>query len=147
MARRACVEEGLALSADEPFMRWRYFTWLLVMQGRLALMDGAALDLARSTKAPKKIVRSCALRGSALLALGERDTARAAMAHALKVAVDLGSPRMTLSIHIALAELEVAVGRPDEARLQYGAAGAVVDQIAETASLTLGGREPATPVG
>jgi len=139
-AARACVEEGLAVSADEPFMRWRYFTRLLVVQGRLALVDGAplaalaaadaALDLARSTKAPKNIARSCALRGSALLALGEIDMARAAMAHALKVARDLGSPRMTLSIHIALAELEAVAGRSDEARLQYGAAGSVVERIA-----------------
>lgn len=139
-AARAYVDEGLALSEDAPFMRWRYFTRLIVVQGQLALAAGTpsealaaaevALDLARSTKAPKNTARSCLLRGSALLAMGDRDGGRAAMAQALQVARELRSQHMIWSAHLALAELEGAAGQADAARVHYHAAWAIVEHIA-----------------
>src|SRR5262245_5222646 len=101
---RAYLNEGLAFSVSEPFMRWRYFTRLLIVQGRLALIDGKsaeawdameqALALARSTKARKNIARSCLLRGSVLMTMGTMDQARAAMGEALSIAASLNNPGM-----------------------------------------------------
>jgi tetratricopeptide (TPR) repeat protein len=137
---RAYLNEGLALSANEPFMRWRYYTRLVIVQGRLALIDGdldaawnateRSLDLARNTKARKNIARSCLLRGKVLLAQGEFDRARAAMRHALSVAHDLQAVGLTWTCDLALAELEQADRRPDAAQAHYRAALEIIERIA-----------------
>jgi DNA-binding SARP family transcriptional activator len=137
---RAYVDEGLALSVDEPFMRWRYYTRLLIAHGQLALFDGdlteawsameKALDLARNTKARKNIARSCVLRGTILLKRGEIDKARAAMRHALMVAQNLSNLGMLWPCQLALAQLEDADGNMEAAQQYYHAALEVVEQIA-----------------
>jgi DNA-binding SARP family transcriptional activator len=137
---RAYLDEGLAQSVDEPFMRWRYFTRLVIMQGRLALIDGdlkaawdateRSLDLARNTRSGKNIARSCLLRSQVLLAMGETDRARAAVRHALSVAQNLRAVGMTWTCHLALAELEQTDGQEHEARTHYLAAREIVERIA-----------------
>jgi DNA-binding SARP family transcriptional activator len=138
---RAYLAEGLALSVTEPFMRWRYFTRLLVAQGELALVDGnlsqamsaadKSLDLARHTKARKNISRSCSLRGKIHLASGQLDKARLAMNHALGIAHELKNPGLIWPCHLALAELEDADAdrRPEAAQLHYATALAVIERI------------------
>jgi tetratricopeptide (TPR) repeat protein len=137
---RAYLNEGLAFSASEPFMRWRYFTRLLIVQGRLALIEGKnaeawdameqALALARNTKARKNIARSCLLRGSVLMAMGAMDEARAAMRHALSIADNLNNPGMIWPCHVALAELEAADRQPEAAQIHYHAALEIIERIA-----------------
>ncbi len=137
---RAYLHEGLAFSASEPFMRWRYLTRLLIVQGQLALIDGdgagawsameQALDLARSTKSRKNIARSCLLRGRVLMARGEADTARTAMCHALSVAISLNNPGMIWPCHLAIAELEDTDRQPEAARFHYYAALDIIERIA-----------------
>lgn len=136
----AYLDEGLALSVNEPFMRWRYYTRLLIVQGRLALVDGnpaealnasnRALDLARNTKARKNIARSCLLRGKVFLTIGETDKARGAMRHALSVAQNLKQQGMIWTCQLALAELEDAAGQPEVAETHYRAALEIVERIA-----------------
>ncbi len=138
---RAYLEEGLALSMVEPFMRWRYFTRLLVSQGELALIEGnleaalaaadKSLDLARHTKARKNIARSCSLRGKVHLAVGELDKARLAMQHALSIALSLKNPGLLWPCHLALAELEDAAGRTEAAQFQYAAAQDLLEAVAQ----------------
>jgi DNA-binding SARP family transcriptional activator/tetratricopeptide (TPR) repeat protein len=137
---RAYLNEGLAFSASEPFMRWRYLTRLLIVQGQLALIAGQsaeaweameqALALARSTKARKNIARACLLRGSVLMATGAIDHARAAMRHALSIADSLNNPGMIWPCHVALAQLEDADRRPEAAALHYHAAQEIIERIA-----------------
>jgi len=137
---RAYLEEGLALSVNEPFMRWRYFTRLLVAQGELALVQGnlaevliaadKSLDLARHTKARKNIARSCSLRGKMLLASGKLGKARAAMRHALAIAQNLSNPGLVWPCQLALAELEEADQQLEAAQAHYTAAMAVIEAIA-----------------
>jgi predicted ATPase/DNA-binding SARP family transcriptional activator len=138
---RAYMNEGLALSVNEPFMRWRYSTRLVIMQGRLALVDGdlaaaweateKSLDLARNTKSRKNIARSCLLRGKVLQARGEVDSARAAVRHALSVAQKLQTLGLTWTCHLALAELERADRQDQAAQLHYDSALTIVEQIAD----------------
>ncbi|MFL5807128.1 MAG: ATP-binding protein [Roseiflexaceae bacterium] len=137
---RAYLNEGLAFSASEPFMRWRYLTRLLIVQGQLALIEGKsaeawdameqALALARSTKARKNIARACLLRGGVLMATGAIDTARAAMRHAVSIADSLNNPGMIWPCHIALAELEDAESRSEAAQFHYCAALEIIERIA-----------------
>lgn len=138
-AARAYVDEGLAMSGNEPFMRWRYLTRLLIAQGSLALAEDdlaeavsaaeKALDLARNTKARKNIARSCLLRGQIHLAVGEVEKARAAMHYSLSMAQGLKSPGMIWPCHLALAELEEADDQPETAQTHYRAAREIVNQI------------------
>jgi DNA-binding SARP family transcriptional activator len=137
---RAYMNEGLALSLNEPFMRWRYSTRLVIMQGRLALIDGdlaaaweateKSLDLARNTKSRKNIARSCLLRSKVQLAKGDTGGARAAVRHALSISQKLQTLGLTWTCHLALAELEQADHDEDEAYLHYAAALEIVEQIA-----------------
>jgi DNA-binding SARP family transcriptional activator len=137
---RIYMNQGLALSVNEPFMRWRYSTRLVIMQGRLALNDGdlaaawdateKSLDLARNTKSRKNIARSCLLRSKVLLAQGDVQGARAAVRHALGVAQKLRAVSMIWMCHLALAELEEADHEYDEAQIHYGAALEIVERIA-----------------
>ncbi len=137
---RVYLNDGLALSAHEPFMRWRYSTRLVIMQGRLALTDGdltaawnateRSLDLARNTKTPKKIARSCLLRSNVLLAKGDLDGARAAVRHALALAQKLRAVGVTWRCHLALAELEQADRQDDVAQIHYHAALEIIELIA-----------------
>jgi tetratricopeptide (TPR) repeat protein len=137
---RAHLDDGLALSVNEPFMRWRYFTRLVIMQGRLALIDGdltaawsateKSLDLARSTRSRKNIARSCLLRGRVLQARQETDRARAAVHHALSIAQSLGALGMIWMCHLALAELEQADHQDEPAQVHYHAALEIVERIA-----------------
>jgi tetratricopeptide (TPR) repeat protein len=137
---RTYLDEGLALSASEPFMRWRYLTRLLIAQGYLALGDGnpaealsaadKALDLARNTKARKNIARSCSLRGKIHLASGETDKARAALRQALAVTQKLGVPGMIWPCQLALGEVEDAGRQPEAAQVHYQAALEIVEPIA-----------------
>ena len=139
-AAGAYVDEGLALSGNEPFMRWRYLTRLLIVQGYLALADNdlaeamsateKALDLARNTKARKNIARSCLLRGQIHLAADEMEKARAAMYHSLSVAQSLKNPGLIWPCRLALAELEAANHQPETAQTHYEAAWDIVNQIA-----------------
>jgi adenylate cyclase len=141
---RTALDEGLSLSVTEPFMRWRYFTRLIIAQGRLALADGdveealnaaeRALDMARNTKARKNIARSCALRGKVFLAMGEIDKARRAFAHALSVAENLKNVGMIWTSHLALAEVEEADGRFEVALAHYDAARDIIQCIASRLS-------------
>lgn len=141
---RAVLDEGLALSVSEPFMRWRYFTRLVVMQGRLALEQGdleaawdameRSLDLARHTKARKNIARSCLLRGRVLQAKGELAGARAAVRHALSVAQTLGAVGMTWTCQLAMAEIEQADDQDVAAQMYCHDALEIVEQIAERLS-------------
>ena len=137
---RDYMNDGLALSVNEPFMRWRYSTRLVIMQGRLALIDGdltaawnateKSLDLARNTKSRKNIARSCLLRSKVLLAKGEIDGARAAVRHALSVAQKLQAVGMIWMCHLALAELEQADRQYDEAQIHCCAALEIIERIA-----------------
>lgn len=136
---RGYLAEGLAMSAHEPFMRWRYLTRLLIVQGQLALIDGdhpaalhaveQSLDLARNTKARKNIARSCLLRGHVLQAMGDIARARAAMRHALQVAQNLENPGLIWPCRLALAQLEERAGQPAAAHEQYVAAHEVIARI------------------
>ncbi|MCB0155774.1 MAG: hypothetical protein KDF65_13330, partial [Anaerolineae bacterium] len=126
---RAYLAEGLTPSSDEPFMRWRYHTRMIVIKGRLALVDGdvesalaaadEALAIARETQARKNISRSCRLRGEAFLAGGEPDRARAALRHALSIGVGLQSPSLIWPCHITLAHLETKAGHLETAQTHY----------------------------
>jgi DNA-binding SARP family transcriptional activator len=134
------LNDGLALSVNEPFMRWRYSTRLVIMQGRLALIAGdltaawdateQSLELARNTKSRKNIARACLLRSQVLLAQGMIDGARAAVRHALAVAQQLQAVGMIWNCHLALAELEQAAHQDQEAQIHYCAARVIIERIA-----------------
>ncbi len=134
------LTEGLTPSEKEPFMRWRYHTRMIVVKGRLALVNGdiegaltaadEALAIARDTQARKNIARSCRLRGEALLAFGEIDRARAALRHSLSIGISLESPTLIWPCHLILAELEEKEGNFEQAQTHFFAAAEVLLQIA-----------------
>gem|GEM_PF-2065126 len=137
---QAYLQEGLELAGHEPFMRWRYFTRMVIIQGWLALhagdLDGAweaverSLELARHTKARKNIARSCMLRGNVLLAQGDYERARAALRHALMVATNLEAVSTIWRCQLSLAELEQTIGNEEAAQKYRAAAFALIDDIA-----------------
>ena len=137
---REYLSEGLTRSEKEPFMRWRYHTRMIVIKGRLALVEGdvqgalaaadEALVVARDTHARKNVARSCRLRGEALLVLGKVDQARAALQHSLSIAVDLNSPTLIWPCHLALAGLETDKCNFDTAQRHYFEAAEVILKIA-----------------
>jgi DNA-binding SARP family transcriptional activator len=134
------IDEGLALAVHEPFMRWRYFSRLLVSQGQIALIEQRldeawaamekSLELARSTRARKNIARSCLLRGQILQARGDLPKAHLALRHALSVAQNLNSLGMVWKCHLALAALHDADAQSELASLHYQEAAQIVAQIA-----------------
>ncbi|MDX1521283.1 MAG: AAA family ATPase [Anaerolineae bacterium] len=137
---RYYLTEGLTPTEKEPFMRWRYHTRMMVIKGRLALVDGdisgalaaadEALAMARDTQARKNIARACRLRGEALLALGDIDRARAALHHSLSIGLSLGSPTLIWPCHLSLAELEENRGDGEAAQTHRFAAAEILFQIA-----------------
>jgi tetratricopeptide (TPR) repeat protein len=139
-AARVCLDEGLAGSADKPFMRWRYRTRMLVIKGRLALAEGdvlgalAAADeslaMTRTTHARKNVARSCKLRGEALLAAGRVHKARDALRHALDIGLSIKSPALTWPCYLSLGHLEEQAGRPDVAKTHYFCAVQILNELA-----------------
>jgi DNA-binding SARP family transcriptional activator/predicted negative regulator of RcsB-dependent stress response len=135
------LAHGLALTANEPFMRWRYATRMLVLKGYLSLVDGnvaeaqaamdKALELARSTKSRKNIARSCLLRGYIHAHLGQTEAARAAMNHALAVVQRLKAPGLMWPCHVHLADLERGAGQIEASQAHYAAAAALIRPIAD----------------
>lgn len=136
---RALLDEGLVGSGDKPFMRWRYRTRMIVIKGRLALAEGdvlgalAAADeslaLTRTTHARKNMVRSCRLRGEALLAAGRIHKARAALMHALDLSLSIKSPALSWPCYLVLAHLEELADRPDVAKTHYFCAAQILNDI------------------
>jgi DNA-binding SARP family transcriptional activator len=134
------LAEGLTPSENEPFMRWRYHTRMIVIKGRLALEQGdipgalvaadEALAMARDTQARKNIARSCRLRGEALLALGEAERARSALRHSLSIGVNLNSPALIWPCHLVLARLETGENNLDVAQVHYADAAEIIQKIA-----------------
>lgn len=134
------LAEGLNPSNNETFMRWRYLTRMIVIKGRLALVEGdiqsalaaadEALVIARDTQARKNIVRSCRLRGEALLAMNEIDRSRAALCHALSIGETLKSPSLIRPCYTALAQLEESAGNLESAQAHYFEASKVLIQVA-----------------
>jgi DNA-binding SARP family transcriptional activator/predicted negative regulator of RcsB-dependent stress response len=137
---RAFLDEGLTGSGDKPFMRWRYRTRMVVIKGRLALAEGdvlgalAAADeslaLTRTTHARKNMVRSCKLRGEALLAAGRIHKARAALSHALDISLSVKSPVLSWPCYLTLAHLEELADRPDVAKTHYFCAAQILNDVA-----------------
>jgi tetratricopeptide (TPR) repeat protein len=138
---REYLTEGLTPSTTEPFMRWRYHTRMIVIKGRLALVDGdvpaalaaadEALVIARETQARKNISRSCRLRGEALLAQGELERARAALRHALLTGVSLKSPSLIWPCHLTLAHIEELENNLESAHTHYFEAAQVLFRVAD----------------
>lgn len=138
---RTYLEQGLRSAQDDPFMRWRYWTRMVIIKGRLALVAGdvtAALEsadeslvVAQSTQARKNVSRSCRLRGEALLAAGRVDEARAALRHALDVSRQLKSPGLVWPCYVAMATLEEAEGRHEVAKTHYSSAAEICLQMAD----------------
>lgn len=136
---RAYLDEGLAGSADKPFMRWRYRTRMLVIKGRLALAEGdvlgalAAADeslaMTRANHARKNVARSCKLRGEALLAAGRVYKARDALRHALDIGLSIKSPPLTWPCYVALGHLEEQADRPDVAKTHYFCAAQILNEL------------------
>lgn len=134
------LARGLALTANEPFMRWRYATRMLVLKGYLSLVGGdvaeaqaameKALELARSTKSHKNIARSCLLRGYIHAHLGQTEAARAAMNHALTLVQRLKAPGLMWQCHLHLADLERSEGQAEASQAHYAAAAAIIRPIA-----------------
>ena len=126
-------------SSTEPFMRWRYHTRMIIVQGRLRLIEGnvsgalaaaeQALTLAHSTKARKNVVRSCRLRGHALVAAGQIDSARNALHNALSIGQELKSPALIWPCHLTLAELEESESQLDVANEHYADASEILEKI------------------
>jgi DNA-binding SARP family transcriptional activator/predicted negative regulator of RcsB-dependent stress response len=141
---RAFLDEGLTGSGDKPFMRWRYRTRMVVIKGRLALAEGdvlgalAAADeslaLTRTTHARKNMVRSCKLRGEALLAAGRIHKARAALSHALDISLSVKSPALSWPCYLTLAQLEELADRPDVAKTHYFCAAQILNDVASRLS-------------
>jgi tetratricopeptide (TPR) repeat protein len=137
---RGYLAEGLTPSENEPFMRWRYHTRMIVIKGRLALVEGdtagalaaadEALAMARDTQARKNIARSCRLRGEALLARGELDRARSALRHSLSIGANLNSPALIWPCHLALARLETCEKNLDVAQAHHANAVEIIQKIA-----------------
>lgn len=137
---RAYLTEGLEFNSAEPFMRWRYLTRMIIIKGRLALVEGdtkaalaaadEALAIARDTQARKNIARSCRLRGQALLTEGNVDRARAALKHALSIGVKLKSPSLIWPYQLALAQLEEAVDDEEATKNYYFEAAKILYDIA-----------------
>jgi tetratricopeptide (TPR) repeat protein len=137
---RAFLDEGLIGSDDKPFMRWRYRTRMIVIKGRLALAEGdvlgalAAADeslaLTRTTQARKNMVRSCKLRGEALLAAGRIHKARAALSYALDISLSVKSPALSWPCYLTLAQLEELADRPDVAKTHYFCAAQILNDVA-----------------
>jgi tetratricopeptide (TPR) repeat protein len=138
---RAALDAGLALAEHETFMRWRYFTRLIVIQGQLALMDGdlsdageladKALELGRSTKSGKNSARACLLRGQVLLAMDRIDQARSSIQEALSLAQHLHWLGMTWVCQLALADVEQTDHQLQAARIHRRAAQAIIGQITD----------------
>ena len=126
---------------NETFMRRRYFTRLIIVQGQLALIDGdlspageladKALELARSTKSRKNSVRACLLRGQVLLEMDRSDQAGSSIQEALSVAQQLHWLGMTLVCQLALAAVEQTDQKPHAAQTHQRAAQAIIGQIAD----------------
>jgi len=136
---RAYLAEGLQTPRNEPFMRWRYRTRMIIIKGRLELAEGnvmgalaaadEALIMARETQARKNIARSCRLRGEALLAAQWVNRARAALRQALSISLSLKSPALSWPCQSALAQFEESEGRFDLAQMHYFGALEILHQI------------------
>jgi hypothetical protein len=139
-AHRA-LDAGLALAENETFMRWRYFTRLIIVQRQLALMDGdlplageladKALELAHSTKSGKNSAPACLLRGQVLLAMDRIDQARSSIQEALSRTQQLHWLGMTLVCQLALADIQQTDHQPQATQTRQRAALAIIGQIAD----------------
>lgn len=136
---RLFLAEGLKAFSNEPFMRWRYRTRMIIIKGRLELAEGnvmaalaaadEALTVARNTRARKNIARSCRLRGEAFMAARRVKRARAALRHALYVSLSVKSPALIWPCHLTLAKFEETQHRYDVAKMHYFGAAQILHQI------------------
>ncbi len=71
------------------------------------------------------------LRGLAMLAMGDRDEATAALRRALSLAEAVGNPAPIISAHQALAKLYQEGGRDSLAKKHAGAGREIIARLAE----------------
>jgi tetratricopeptide (TPR) repeat protein len=119
---------------------WRYLQHFFHSYGELLLQRGdfekalsradECLELAEGSKSQKYIAKGRRLRGQAFLAQGRLSAADEEFAVALDVAQRVGNPPQLWKTHAALGDLRQAQGRSDEARREYGAAVAVIEEVA-----------------
>ncbi|MGI5835288.1 MAG: ATP-binding protein, partial [Chloroflexota bacterium] len=138
---RAYLDEGIGGFQNEQFMRWRYGMRMIVIKGRLELIEGnldkalaaadEVLDIARKTQAYKNIAQCCRLRGEVLLASGMRSKARAALQHALAVGLRISCPALIWPVYMSLAAVDVEEGNLDAARVHYRSAADLLKQVAD----------------
>lgn len=122
------------------WMIWRYSQHLFHSYGELWLVRGDShkalsyadecLELAEKSNSRKNIIKGRRLRGQALMAQGKLDKAERELDVALIMAQKVGNPPQLWKTHAALGDLSLAQERPGEAHQSYGAAMAVIDEVA-----------------
>jgi tetratricopeptide (TPR) repeat protein len=125
---------------QDHFMLWRYAQHLFHSYGEWWLNRGEidkaqayadeCLALAESSASRKNVVKACRLRGQALLAQGKPAEAEPQIGRALEVARQIGNPPQLWKTYVALGDLRLAQGRPQDAREAYRCALAIIDRVA-----------------
>src|SRR5262249_4106612 len=113
----------------EEWMKWRYSQHLYHSLGELWLTKGDAaqalefadecLKLAEPTMSRKNLDKGCGLRGQALLARGQGEQAEAALARALTLAREIGTPPQLWKAYQALGALYESQADLGRARAAY----------------------------
>ena len=117
-----------------------YAQHLLHSYGALWLVRGDAqraltyadecVQRAEATGRRKNVVKGHSLRGQAHLARGNLRNAEQELAIALQVASEVGNTAQLWKTHAAIGDLRAAQCRPDDARLAFQDALAVIDRVA-----------------
>jgi tetratricopeptide (TPR) repeat protein len=125
---------------QERWMLWRYGQHLFHSLGEFCLAHrnfdaalGYADECLRSAEmsgSVKNIVKSRRLRGQALLAQGELAAADAELRSAIETARGLGNPPQLWNTLVAVGDLRLADGHPEEARHAYSEAVHVISGVA-----------------
>ena len=127
---------------SEPFQRWRYTMHATHALAEVAFVRreperAAALvveerEAARRHRSPKIEARALELHARALLNLGRRDEAEAALAEALRIARAIGYPRAAWRSLKLLGEVRRRAGRREDAERCAAEARAVVETLARS---------------
>src|SRR6185436_3855504 len=128
--------------ASSPWMRFRYSIRMFASMGELALARGdvaaartysaECLELATRTGSRKNLIKGWRLAGELERAQRDWDRAEQHLRTALDLATSIGNPVQYWKTELALGQLLIDAGRPDQARAAFHRAHLRMQQVRES---------------